>query len=136
MEAKEKGAVLDAEAEAFLDDVECTAPYNEPLAITTTTMFQVDHEDAYDSDVDEEPYASAAFMANLSSTGGTHGASKSQVNEVQISDNQFFANVDYLLAHEMHQEEQLDFDVDSVIDDNTIPYHQYQIDNEVQDVPT
>ncbi|GJZ67363.1 hypothetical protein Tco_0630603 [Tanacetum coccineum] len=69
-------------------------------------------------------------MANLSSTGGTHGASTSQVNEVQISDNQFFANVDYLLAHEMHHEEQLDSDVDSVIDDNTIPYHQYQIDTQ------
>ncbi|GJV57410.1 hypothetical protein Tco_1458415 [Tanacetum coccineum] len=27
MEAKEKGDVLDAEAEAFLADVECTAPY-------------------------------------------------------------------------------------------------------------
>ncbi|GKA34538.1 hypothetical protein Tco_0720967 [Tanacetum coccineum] len=83
MEAKEKGAVLDAEAEAFL----------------------VDHEDVYDSDVDEEPYASASFMANLLSIGGTHSASTSQVNEVPISHNQFFANVDYLLAHEMHQEE-------------------------------
>ncbi|GJT96268.1 hypothetical protein Tco_1091786 [Tanacetum coccineum] len=74
----------------------------------------VDHEDAYDSDVDEEPHALAAFMVNLSSTGGTHGASTSQVNE----------------------EEQLDSNVDLVIDDNTIPYHQYQIDSKVQDVPT
>ncbi|GJW52721.1 hypothetical protein Tco_0096806 [Tanacetum coccineum] len=34
--------------------------------------------------------------------------------------------------------EQLDFDVDSVIDDhdNTIPYHQYQLNNEVESVPT
>ncbi|GJY55992.1 hypothetical protein Tco_0455107, partial [Tanacetum coccineum] len=30
MEAKEKGDVLDAEAEAFLADVECTAPYDQP----------------------------------------------------------------------------------------------------------
>ncbi|GJT57883.1 hypothetical protein Tco_0992937 [Tanacetum coccineum] len=36
----------------------------------------------------------------------------------------------------MHQEEHLDSDVESVIDDNTISYHQYQLDNEVQDVPT
>nr|GEZ73056.1 hypothetical protein [Tanacetum cinerariifolium] len=43
MQAKEKGAVLDAEAEAFL------------------------------ADVDEGPQASAAFMANLSSTGGAAG---------------------------------------------------------------
>nr|GFA09873.1 hypothetical protein [Tanacetum cinerariifolium] len=35
MEAKEKGAVLDAEAEAFLADVECTTPYDQPLVITT-----------------------------------------------------------------------------------------------------
>ncbi|GKA27587.1 hypothetical protein Tco_0713755 [Tanacetum coccineum] len=40
MEAKEKGAILDAEAEAFLADVECKAPYAEPLAITTTTAFK------------------------------------------------------------------------------------------------
>ncbi|GJW74871.1 retrovirus-related pol polyprotein from transposon TNT 1-94 [Tanacetum coccineum] len=36
MEAKEKGDVLDAEAEAFLADVECTAPYDQPQALTTT----------------------------------------------------------------------------------------------------
>nr|GFC54120.1 hypothetical protein [Tanacetum cinerariifolium] len=40
MEAKEKGAVLDAEAEGFLADVECTAPYDQPLAITTTNNFE------------------------------------------------------------------------------------------------
>ncbi|GJR33456.1 hypothetical protein Tco_1209140 [Tanacetum coccineum] len=68
MEAKEKGAILDAEAEAFLADVECTTPYVEPLAITTTTAFEVSHEDAYDSDVDEAPHAAAAFMDNLTDT--------------------------------------------------------------------
>ncbi|GJW45600.1 uncharacterized mitochondrial protein-like protein, partial [Tanacetum coccineum] len=77
MEAKEKGATLDAEAEAFLADVECTAPYDQPLAMTTTNIFEVNHEDAYDSDVDESPNAAAAFMANLSSTSATN----SQVNE-------------------------------------------------------
>ncbi|GJS55104.1 hypothetical protein Tco_0628466 [Tanacetum coccineum] len=69
MEAKENGAILDAEAEAFLADVECTTPYTEPLAITTTTAFEVSHEDAYDSDVDEAPYAAAAFMTNMMQTG-------------------------------------------------------------------
>ncbi|GJS40930.1 hypothetical protein Tco_0565973 [Tanacetum coccineum] len=113
MEAKEKGAVLDAEAEAFLANVECTSPYDEPLAITTTNVFEVSHEDAYDSDVDDGPNATATFMANLSST---NGASTSNVNEI-------------------HHEEHLDSDVDSDIDDNTIPYHQYQIDSEVKSVP-
>nr|GFA49013.1 hypothetical protein [Tanacetum cinerariifolium] len=68
LQAKENGAVLDAEAEAFLADVECTVLLVEPLALTTTNMFHVNHEDAYDSDVDDEPNAAAAFMANLSSS--------------------------------------------------------------------
>nr|GFD21332.1 hypothetical protein [Tanacetum cinerariifolium] len=81
MQAKEKGAVLDAEAEAFLADVECTAPYDQPLALTTTNLFEANHEDAYDSDVDKGPHASAAFIANLSSTGCTNSSSSSHINE-------------------------------------------------------
>ncbi|GJT24405.1 retrovirus-related pol polyprotein from transposon TNT 1-94 [Tanacetum coccineum] len=132
MEAKEKGDVLDAEAEAFLADVECTAPYDQPQALTTTNMFQANHEDAYDSDVDEGPNAAVAFMANLSSTSATN----SQVNEVHSNDNQIFDNVDYQLSQEMHQEEHLDSDAETEIDDNTIPYHQYLLDTEAQNVPT
>ncbi|GKF50919.1 retrovirus-related pol polyprotein from transposon TNT 1-94, partial [Tanacetum coccineum] len=74
MEVKEKGDVLDVEAEAFIADVECTAPYDQPQALTTTNMFQATHEDAYDSDVDEGPNAAVAFMANLSSTSATNNA--------------------------------------------------------------
>nr|GEZ23765.1 hypothetical protein [Tanacetum cinerariifolium] len=131
-----RGAVLDAEAEALLADVECTTPYDQPLAITTTNIFEVSHEDAYDSDVDEGPHVAAAFMANLSSTSGSNGATTSHVNEVHTDDNQIFDNMNHLLAHEMHQKEYLDSDVESDIDDNTISYHQYQLDSEVQDVPT
>ncbi|GJT61293.1 reverse transcriptase domain-containing protein [Tanacetum coccineum] len=131
MEAKEKGDVLDAEAEAFLADVECTAPYDQPQALTTTNMFQANHEDAYDSDVDEGPNAAVAFMANLSSTGATNNT----VNEVHSNDNQIFDNVDYQIQ-EMHQEEHLDSDAETEIDDNTIPYHQYLLDTEAQNVPT
>nr|GEX05087.1 hypothetical protein [Tanacetum cinerariifolium] len=65
--------------------MECTAPYDQPLAITTTNIFKVSHEDAYDSDVDEGPHAAAAFMANLSSTSGTNGATTSHVNEAKIA---------------------------------------------------
>nr|GEV85785.1 hypothetical protein [Tanacetum cinerariifolium] len=68
MEAKEKGVVLDAKAEAFLADVEYTVSYAEPLAITTTTTFEVIHKDAYDFDVDEGPHAAVAFMAILKQT--------------------------------------------------------------------
>ncbi|GJY42835.1 hypothetical protein Tco_0431048 [Tanacetum coccineum] len=63
IEAKEKGATLDTKAEAFLANVECTAPYDQPLVMTTTNIFEVNHEDAYDSDVDEGPNAAAAFLA-------------------------------------------------------------------------
>ncbi|GJU64674.1 hypothetical protein Tco_1246509 [Tanacetum coccineum] len=113
MEAKEKGVILNAEAEAFLADVECTSPYAEPLAITTTAAFEVSHEDAYDSDVDEAPH-------------------------VQTYDNHFFDNMNLQVSQEIYGGEQLDFDVDSVIDDhdNTILYHQYQLNNEVERVPT
>nr|GEU54210.1 hypothetical protein [Tanacetum cinerariifolium] len=129
-------AEAEAEAEAFLVDVECTAPYDQPLAITTTNIFEVSYKDAYDSDVDEGPHAAAAFMANLSSTSGTNDATTSHVNEVHTDDNQIFDNVNHLLAHEMHQEEHLDSNVESDIEDNTILYHQEQLDSEVQDVPT
>ncbi|GJY19371.1 integrase, catalytic region, zinc finger, CCHC-type containing protein [Tanacetum coccineum] len=108
MEAKEKGDVLDAEAEAFLAD------------------------DAYDLDVDEGPNAAIAFMANLSSTSATNNP----VNEVHTNDNPIFDNVGYQLSQEMHQEEHLDSDAETEIDDNTIPYHQYLLDTEAQNVPT
>ncbi|GKD93296.1 hypothetical protein Tco_1373133 [Tanacetum coccineum] len=123
MEAKEKGAIFDAEAEAFLADVECTTPYAEPFAITTTMEFEVSHEDAYDSDFDEAPHATAAFIANLMQTCPSTGQGTS-------NDTDFHS--------EIHKGEQLDSDVDSVIDDhdNTIPYHQYQLNNEVESVPT
>nr|GEY48823.1 hypothetical protein [Tanacetum cinerariifolium] len=107
LQAKENGAVLDAEAEAFLAKVECTVLLAEPFALTTTNIFQVNHEDAYDSDVDDVPNAAAALMANLSS-------SSSQINE----------------------DEHLDFDDDSVHEDYTIPYDQYVATKESQDVPT
>ncbi|GJW58109.1 retrovirus-related pol polyprotein from transposon TNT 1-94 [Tanacetum coccineum] len=69
--------------------------------------------DAYDSTW-MKPNAAVAFMANLSSTSATNNP----VNE------------------EMHQEEHLDSDAETEIDDNTIPYHQYLLDTEAQNVPT
>ncbi|GKB14934.1 hypothetical protein Tco_0848857 [Tanacetum coccineum] len=103
----------------------------QPLAMTTTNIFEVNHEDAYDSDVDEGPNAAAVFMANLSSTSATNDP----VNEVHSNDNQIFDNVDYQIQ-EMHHEEHLDSDAETEIDDNTIPYHQYLLDTEAQNVPT
>nr|GFB51387.1 retrovirus-related Pol polyprotein from transposon TNT 1-94 [Tanacetum cinerariifolium] len=112
IEAKEKGATLDTEAEAFLTNVECTTPYNEPLEMTTTNMFQASHEDAYDSDVDEGPNANVAFMANLTSK---------DVNE---------------LAQEMHQEEHLGFDDEYDFLTNTILYKKLSLVSDAKNVST
>nr|GEW43578.1 retrovirus-related Pol polyprotein from transposon TNT 1-94 [Tanacetum cinerariifolium] len=142
MEAKEKGAILDAEAEAFLADVACTSPYAKPLAITTSMAFEVSHEDAYDSNVNEVPHTAVAFMANLMQTGPStgHGTSNDTEfhSEVQTYDNHFFDNMNLQVSQEIHKGEQLDSDVDSVIDehDNIIPYHQYQLNNKVESVLT
>nr|GEW26871.1 retrovirus-related Pol polyprotein from transposon TNT 1-94 [Tanacetum cinerariifolium] len=59
-----------------------------------------------------------AFMANLSSIGGTNGLSSSLINE------------------EMQQEEHLNSEVDSVLDDNMITYDEYQNDSGVEAVLT
>nr|GEZ54980.1 hypothetical protein [Tanacetum cinerariifolium] len=103
-----KGKVLDAEAEAFLADVECTAPYEGQLAMTTTNMFQANHEDAYDSDIDDEPDASIAFMANFSSAG-----SPSSSNNISIN-----------------KEEGIESDNESLPEENTIPYSERMASND------
>ncbi|GJX80983.1 hypothetical protein Tco_0329132 [Tanacetum coccineum] len=72
---EEKGDVLDAKAEAFLADVDCTAPYDQPQALTTTKCFKPIHEDAYDSDVDECPLIMCnrfQWPTYLSSTSATN----------------------------------------------------------------
>ncbi|GKE88583.1 hypothetical protein Tco_1566058, partial [Tanacetum coccineum] len=53
-------------------------------------------------------------------------------SEVQTYDNHL------QVSQEIHGGEQLDSDVDSVTDDhdNTIPYHQYQLNNKVESVLT
>ncbi|GJS30280.1 hypothetical protein Tco_0490900 [Tanacetum coccineum] len=63
MEAKEKGVTIDAETEAFFANVECTAPYDQPLAMAITNIFEVNHEDAYDSETWMKAYGADAFMA-------------------------------------------------------------------------
>nr|GEV80511.1 hypothetical protein [Tanacetum cinerariifolium] len=108
MKAKKKGAILDVETKTFLADVECTTPYDEPLAITTTTEFE-----------------------GTSTDTDFH-------SEVQTYDNHFFDNMNLQVSQEIHRGELLDSNVDSVIDDHDdiIPYHQYQLNNEVESVPT
>nr|GEV42983.1 hypothetical protein [Tanacetum cinerariifolium] len=114
-DAKDRGVILDAESEAFLADVECTEPYDESLALSTTTAFQVSHEDAYYSDVDDGPHAAAAFMANLSSTEEANGTSSSKINKV-------------------HSNASDSYNSDN--NDNTMPYQQYLLLTETVVSPT
>nr|GFC02622.1 hypothetical protein [Tanacetum cinerariifolium] len=78
LQAKENGAVLDTE---------------------------VNHEDAYDSDVDDEPNAVAAFMANLS-------FSSSQINKVRTFNDNIFETVSPSWPSEVNHEDAYDSDVD------------------------
>ncbi|GJY43056.1 hypothetical protein Tco_0431269 [Tanacetum coccineum] len=94
------------------------------------------------TDKESRPHAAATFMANLMQTGpSTRQGTSNDTDfhsEVQTYDNHFFDNMHLQVSQEIHGGEQLDSDVDSVIDDhdNTIPYHQYQLNNEVESVPT
>ncbi|GJU13093.1 ribonuclease H-like domain-containing protein [Tanacetum coccineum] len=75
--------------------------------VTETIQGKLQYCWTYDSDVDEGPMLMAANCV--------HGL---------------------LLNQEMHQGEHLDSDAETEIDDNTIPYHQYLLDIEAQNVPT
>ncbi|GJV56768.1 hypothetical protein Tco_1457773 [Tanacetum coccineum] len=86
--------------------------YDQPLAMTTTNIFEW-----------------STMMEHMIQTCLSPSGSRSPA--LQISD-----NVDYQLSQEMHQEEHLDSDAETKIDDNTIPYHQYLLDTEAQNVPT
>nr|GEU61830.1 hypothetical protein [Tanacetum cinerariifolium] len=108
LNAKEKGEVLDAEAEAFLADLECTAPYEGQLAMTSTNMFQANHEDAYYFDVDDGPDASIAFMAKFSSAGSPSSSNNISINE----------------------EEGIESDNESLPEENTIPYSKHMASND------
>nr|GEW37617.1 hypothetical protein [Tanacetum cinerariifolium] len=131
LNAQEKGEVLDAKAEAFLADVECTTPYEGQLAMTTTNMFQDNHEDAYDSNVDDRPVASIAFMANFSSAGSPSSSNNILINEVQTNDaDDIFSVVSYPLSQELHQEEGIESDNESLPKENTILYSKHMASND------
>nr|GFC84254.1 hypothetical protein [Tanacetum cinerariifolium] len=129
--SKEKGEVLDAEAEAFLADVECTTPYEGQLAMNTTKMFQANHEDAYDSDVDDGPDASIVFMAKKFSTGSLSSSNNISINEVQTNDaDDIFGVVSYPLSQELHQEDGIESDNESLPEENMISYSEHKASND------
>nr|GEU43460.1 hypothetical protein [Tanacetum cinerariifolium] len=101
---------------------------------------QAEDYDAFDSDVDEAPTAQTMFMANLSSADPvTDEAGPSYdsdiLSEVQDHDHYQDAICEHHKEHAMHDNVQLNHDVDShadhTSDSNMIPYDQYVKDNAV-----
>ncbi|GKA67481.1 hypothetical protein Tco_0767398 [Tanacetum coccineum] len=122
MQAQENVVVLDEEQLLFI-------------------VFQADQCDAFDSDVDEAPTAQTMFMANLSSADPIYdeaGPSYDSdiLSEVQDYDNYLDSVGEYHEVHEMQNDVQPNYVVDSdaeyTSDSNIIPYEQYMKDNAVQ----
>ncbi|GJV52869.1 retrovirus-related pol polyprotein from transposon TNT 1-94 [Tanacetum coccineum] len=120
MQAQENGVVLDEEKLLFITADQC---------------------DAFDSDVDEAPTAQTMFMANLSSADPIYdeaGPSYDSdiLSEVQDHDNYIDSVGEYHEVHEMQNDVQQNYVVDSdaeyTSDSNIIPYEQYVKDNAVQ----
>nr|GEZ40932.1 hypothetical protein [Tanacetum cinerariifolium] len=147
MQAQENGVALDAEQllflaggpdNAFHDDVD-EQPVQD-LALNVDNVFQAEHCDAFDLDVDEAPTAQTMFMANLSSgdpiTDEARPSYDSDIlSEVQDHDQYLDDTCAYQEEHVMHDSVQLDHVVDLHADytsvSNMIPYDQYVKDNEV-----
>ncbi|GJR82111.1 hypothetical protein Tco_0152896 [Tanacetum coccineum] len=110
------------------------------LALNVDNVFQDDDCDAFDSDVDEAPIAQTMFMANLSSAYPVYDkASPSHdsdiLSEVPDHENYQDAVCEHHKVHEMHDEVQPNYVVDShanyTSDSNMILYDHYVKDNVV-----
>ncbi|GKB28131.1 retrovirus-related pol polyprotein from transposon TNT 1-94, partial [Tanacetum coccineum] len=108
------------------------------LALNVDNVFQANDCDAFDSDVDEAPTAQTMFMANLSSANPVYDeASPSYdsdiLSEVPDHDNYQDAVCKHHEVHEMHDDVQPNYVVDShtdyASDSNMISYDQYVKDN-------
>ncbi|GJW26542.1 integrase, catalytic region, zinc finger, CCHC-type containing protein [Tanacetum coccineum] len=123
-EALESGVVLDEEQMAFLadnGDTITTGQASQELA--TIATFQNDDLDAFDSDCDEAPSASAVLMAKLSAYDSD------VLSEVPTHDTYVDNQVIDQSVQEMQYSEQPVFNNDTNIDikseSNTISYEQY-----------
>ncbi|GKC00764.1 hypothetical protein Tco_0986900 [Tanacetum coccineum] len=110
------------------------------LALNVDNVFQADDCDAFDSDVDEAPTAQTMFMANLSSADPIYdevGPSYDSDILSEIHDNDHYQDAicEHHEVHEMHDDVQPNYVVDShtdyTSDSNMILYNQYVKDNAV-----
>ncbi|GJT64264.1 hypothetical protein Tco_1015744 [Tanacetum coccineum] len=147
MQAQENGVALDKEQFLFIAGGQDTAVAEDvdeqpvhDLALNVDNVFQADDYDDFDSDVDEPPTAQTMFMANLSSADpGYDKASPSYDSDIrsEVHDNDHYQDAvcEHHEVHEMHDDAQPNYGVDSYSDywsdSNMIPYDQYVKDNTV-----
>ncbi|GKA84770.1 integrase, catalytic region, zinc finger, CCHC-type containing protein [Tanacetum coccineum] len=147
MQAQENGVALDEEQLLFIaggQDNAIDEDVNEQpvqdVALNVDNVFQADDCDAFDSDVNEAPVAQTMFMANLSFADPVYdeaGLSYDSdiLSEVHDHDHYQDAICEYHEEHEMHDDVQLNYVVDShanyTSDSNMISYDQYVKDNAV-----
>nr|GEV64697.1 retrovirus-related Pol polyprotein from transposon TNT 1-94 [Tanacetum cinerariifolium] len=126
--AMENGVALDEEQLLFIaggqdndvdEDVD-DQPVQD-LALNVDNVFQADDCDAFDSKVDEAPTAQTVFMANLSSADPVYDKADSSydsdiLSEVHDHDNYQDAGCEHHEVHEMHDDVQPNYVVDSHVD--------------------
>nr|GFB89634.1 hypothetical protein [Tanacetum cinerariifolium] len=84
-----------------------------------------------DRDSSAAGYASIAFMANFSSAGSPSSSNNISINEVQTNDaDDIFGVVSYPFSQELHQEEGIESDNESLPKENTIPYSEHMASND------
>ncbi|GJS30338.1 hypothetical protein Tco_0490958 [Tanacetum coccineum] len=143
----ENGVALDEEQLLFIAggqdnaiDEDVDEQPVQDLALNMDNVFQADDSDAFDFDVDEALTAQTMFMANLSPVDPIYDkASPSYdldiLSEVPNHDNYQDAVCEHHEVHEMHDDVQPNYVVDShadyTSDSNMIPYDQYVKDNAV-----
>ncbi|GJU25273.1 hypothetical protein Tco_1163894 [Tanacetum coccineum] len=140
MQAQENGVALDEEQLLFIAggqdnaiDEDVDEQPVQDLALNVDNVFQADDCDAFDSDVDEAPMAQTMFMANLSSADPVYDESgpsydSDNLSEVHDHDHYQDAVCEHHKEHEMHDDVQPNYVVDSHVDytsdSNMIPYDQ------------
>nr|GEW22361.1 hypothetical protein [Tanacetum cinerariifolium] len=122
---------LEMRTNTFDDDVD-EAPVQD-LALNEDNIFQADQCDAFDSDADEAPTAQTMFTTNLSSADPIYNEAGPSydsdiLSEVQDRDNYVDSVGEYHEVHEMQNDVQPNYVVDSddeyMSDSNIIPYEQ------------
>ncbi|GJZ06682.1 integrase, catalytic region, zinc finger, CCHC-type containing protein [Tanacetum coccineum] len=145
MQAHENRVVLDEEQLLFIAggqdnvvDEDVDEPPVQDLALNVDNVFQPNECHAFDSDVDEATTTQTMFMANLSSADPVYdevGPSYDSniLSEVHDHDNYQDAVCEHHEVHEMHDDVQQNYIVDSDAeytgDSNMILYDQYVKDN-------